>query len=197
MTVTADDLDTALGWLVTTLTPAVDRDWAAPAESPGRDCWHVAEHVGDTLLSYATQLVARPDGRYVRFLAGADADATPAEVLEFAEASGRVLAAVVRTVPARQRAYHPSGWADPEGFAAMACAEVLLHGDDIARALGHPADPPAPLCARVTARLFPDAAGAVTGVDPWSGLRWCTGRTELPGRPRRETWQWRGAPIGG
>src|SRR3712207_7934584 len=36
------------------------------------NCRQTAEHVGDCLLSYAAQLVARPDARYVRFLAVAE-----------------------------------------------------------------------------------------------------------------------------
>lgn len=197
MTVTADDLETALSTVVSALGPAVDADWTAPAGALDWDCRHTAEHLGDTLLSYAAQLVARPDGRYVRFVASADQDASAAELLEFAETGGRILALVVRATSAHARAFHPSGTADPEGFAAMGCAEALLHGDDIARGLGVDLDPPRPLCARVMARLFPDVAGGLSGVDPWAALRWCTGRVELPGRPRRGGWQWRGAPIGG
>lgn len=197
MPVTADDLDAAVSTTVTTLRPATGRDWSVPAGALEWDCWHTAEHLGDTLLSYAAQLVARPDGRYVRFLATADRDASAAEVLEFAETAGRILALTVRGTPAGARAFHPTGRADPEGFAAMGCAEALLHGEDIAHGLGTALDPPRPLCARVVARLFPDVAAELPDVDPWAALRWCAGRIELPGRPRREHWQWRGAPIGG
>jgi hypothetical protein len=197
MTVTADDLDAALSTMVAALRPATDLDWSASTGAVEWDCWHTAEHIGDCLLSYAAQLVAQPDERYVRFMANADRDATPAQVLEFAEVGGRILAAMVRTTPAHARAYHPSGWADPEGFAAMGCAETLLHGHDIAQGLGVTLDPPRPVCARVVARLFPDAVGVLGEVDPWTALRWCTGRVALPGHPRRDRWQWRGAPIGG
>lgn len=47
------------------------------------------------------------------------------------------------------------------------------------------------------ARLFPDVTAELADVDPWAALRWCAGRIELPGHPRRDRWQWRGAPIGG
>lgn len=197
MTVTADDVDTALSSLVAALGPATDADWSVRAGPLEWDCWHTAEHIGDTMLSYAAQLVARPDGRYVRFLATADRDASAGEVLEFAETGGRILALVVRGTPAGARAFHPTGRADPEGFAAMGCAEALLHGEDIAHGLGTALDPPRPLCARVLGRLFPDVAAELSDVDPWAALRWCAGRIELPGRPRRDCWQWRGAPIGG
>lgn len=197
MTVTADDLDAALSSLVGALGPATKADWTVRAGPLEWDCRHTAEHLGDTLLSYAAQLVARPDDRYVRFLATADRDASAGEVLEFAETGGRILALAVRGTPAGARAFHPTGRADPEGFAAMGCAEVLLHGADIAEGLGETLDPPRPVCARVVARLFPDVTAELADVDPWAALRWCTGRVALPGRPRRDRWQWRGAPIGG
>jgi hypothetical protein len=86
--------------------------------------------------------------------------------------------------------------ADAEGFAAMGCVETLLHGEDIAQGLGLTLDPPREVSTRVLARLFPDEAGELAGVDPWDALRWATGRIDLPGRPRRESWRWRGAPLG-
>ncbi|MET8834576.1 DinB family protein [Micromonospora sp. NPDC004540] len=193
--VTADDLDAALSSVVARLRPATGSDWSVRAGSLEWDCWHTAEHIGDCLMSFATQLVARPEKRYVRYMAIADKDASPAEVLEFAEAGGRVLAATVRASGPDVRAYHPSGQADPEGFAAMGCVETLLHGDDIARGLGLAIDPPRDVCARVLARLFPAAAQELAGVDPWAALRWSTGRIELPGRHRLTEWRWRGAPL--
>jgi hypothetical protein len=159
------------------------------------DCWHTAEHIGDCLLSYAAQLAVQPSTRYVRFLASADKDASPAEVLEFAEAGARILAATGRTAPRHVRAYHPTGMADPEGFAAMGCVEALLHGSDIAQGLGLSLDPPRQVCRRVLARMFPDVAADLPGTDPWEALQWATGRAELPGHPRLHQWRWHGAPL--
>ncbi|SBT48440.1 maleylpyruvate isomerase N-terminal domain-containing protein [Micromonospora narathiwatensis] len=197
MTVTADDLDAATSRVAAALGPVTGVDWSRPAGALEWDCRHTAEHLGDTLLSYAAQLVARPDDRYVRFTAVADPDASAAQLLEFATCAARMLALVVRATPSGARAFHPAGHADPEGFAAMGCLEVLLHGEDIASGLGVAVDPPRPVCARVVARLFPDVAAGLAEVDPWDGLRWCAGRLALPGRPRRGRWQWRAAPIGG
>lgn len=196
MAVTADDLDAALSSVVASLRPAVGLDWSARAGSLEWDCWHTAEHIGDCLMSFAGQLVARPEKRFVRFMANADKDASPEEVLEFAEAGGRILAATVRTCGPEVRAYHPTGRADAEGFAAMGCVETLLHGDDIARGLGLAIDPPRDVCARLLTRLFPDAARDLATVDPWTALRWSTGRIELPGRPQLTEWRWRAAPLG-
>jgi hypothetical protein len=195
MTVTADDLDAAVSAVVAALRPAADRDWSAQAGTLEWDCWHTAEHIGDCLLSYAGQLAVRPAARYVRFLASADAGASPAEVLEFAEAGGRILAATVRTAPRQARAYHPTGMADPEGFAAMGCVEALVHGHDIARGLGVSLDPPGDLCRGVLVRLFPSAAADLAGTDPWEALQWATGRAGLPGRPQLHQWHWHGAPL--
>jgi hypothetical protein len=128
LAVTAGDLASALTALSDALTPAVDRDWLIRADTLGWDCWHTAEHIGDVLLSYAAQIVARPTTRYVRFLASADTDATAAEVLEFALTGGGILDAAVRTAPSTLRAYHRTGMTDAEGFAAMGCVEALVHG---------------------------------------------------------------------
>src|SRR5215831_19089276 len=164
MTLTADDLDRAVDTLSAALRPTIDRDWSARAGVMDPDCWHVAEHIGDCLLSYAAQLVARPTGRYVRFLAKADEDASPAEVLEFAEAGGRILAATIRSAAPDTRAYHPTGLADPAGFAGMGCVETLIHGEDIAHGVGAALDPRADLCERLLVRMFPHALDDVAGL---------------------------------
>ncbi|GAA4561264.1 maleylpyruvate isomerase N-terminal domain-containing protein [Planotetraspora kaengkrachanensis] len=195
MTVTADDLDTAISHVVAALGPATGDDWSVPAGTLDWDCRRTAEHIGDCLMSYAGQLVTRPAGRYVRFEATADEDASAAEVLEFAETGARILIAAVLTASPDARAYHPTGMADPEGFAAMGCVEALLHGQDIAHGLGVTYEPPLDVCARVLARMFPQAAVDLEGVDPWRALLFSTGRIELPGRPRLEQWRWRGAPL--
>jgi hypothetical protein len=85
----------------------------------------------------------------------------------------------------------PSGMADPEGFAAMGCVELLVHGNDIAEGLGVTFDPPREPCARTVERLFPTAP---VSDDPWRLLLWAAGRDALPGHPRREEWRWHGAP---
>jgi hypothetical protein len=93
------------------------------------------------------------------------------------------------------RAYPPSGMADPEGFAAMGCAEALLHGHDIARGLSLSLDPPRGTCSAVLGRLFPQAAADLAGLGPWAALQWATGRAELPGHPQLRQWHWRGPPL--
>ena len=196
MPVTADDLEVATSAVVATLRPVTNRNWSVPAHGLEWDCWHTAEHVGDCLLSYAGQVAIQPSGRYVAFLVTANEGASPAEVLEVAEAGGRILAATVRSADPSTRGFHPTGQADPEGFAGMGCLEMLLHGHDIATAFGLTLDPPADTCARLLARMFPDQAAAVAGADPWTALLWCSGRGDLPGQERVTSWRWRGAPLG-
>jgi hypothetical protein len=194
MTVTAADLDVVLGCFDQALRPVVDRDWTRQAGDVEWDCRHTAEHVGDCLLSYAAQLVTAPVKGYVPMLATVEDGASNADALDVALTGGRLLAAAVRTTGPDVRAFHPTGLADAAGFAAMGCVELLMHGEDIATGLGVPEriDPPRDVCARVLARLFPEQD--VEG-DAWQALRWCAGRIELPGRPRRTGWKWRGAPF--
>ena len=46
---------------------------------------------------------------------------------------------------------------------------------------------------RAIRRLFP---WAPTDVDPWSALRWATGRLDLPGHGRLgPDWAWQAAPL--
>ncbi len=73
---------------------------------------------------------------------------------------------VCRTAP-DVRAHHVFGNSDPEGFAAMGVVEILVHMDDVAAGLGVGWHPPADLCDRALARLFP-AAPADT--DRWQTL---------------------------
>src|SRR4029453_13100392 len=98
--------------------PATGRDWSVPAGALEWDCWHTAEHIGDVLLSYAGQLVAQPTTRYVRFMANADKDAAPAEVLEFAEAGGRILVATVGPCSPQGGGSPPPVGGAPPGFPA-------------------------------------------------------------------------------
>jgi hypothetical protein len=192
--VSADDLDAAVACLADGLRPAAMHDWTKAAGTGDLDGFHTAEHIGDCLLSYAAQMVSRRPSGYVPFLASLEKDATSADALEFALAGSTILAAVVRTSPPESRAFHPTGNADPAGFAAMGCAEVLVHGEDVARGLGLALDPPREICARVLARLFPHV-GDVSDLDPWTALLWAMDRVEVPGRPRQTGWRWRGAPL--
>ncbi|MFC3236083.1 VOC family protein [Streptomyces nitrosporeus] len=206
--VTADDVDLAVRLVVDTFAAAAGRDWRVPAGGLAWDCWETAEHLGDDLFAYAVQLGPRrpPQDREVAFRYAPDREGGPANsvfadpsagvagLLETVEASGALLAAMVRTASPDLRAHHVFGVSDPEGFAAMGVVETLVHAYDIARGLGLEWAPPGDLCGRVLARLFPDAPD---DADRWTVLLWSTGRADLPGRERLTTWRWYGAPPTG
>ncbi|MFF7453166.1 maleylpyruvate isomerase N-terminal domain-containing protein [Kitasatospora sp. NPDC008115] len=201
---TPDDLAAVLRLAVDTLSAApAGADWSRPAGGVDWDCWTTVEHLADDLLAYAAQLGPQepPRDRYVPFVSRrpfpggpnsfvfARREDGPRGLLEVLEASGGLMVATARTRTPEVRAFHPWGLADPAGFVAMSLVETLVHLHDVAEGLGLPWDPPADVCRRTLARLFPDvtpdpAAGS------WRTLLWATGRTELPGRPRRTDWRW-------
>ncbi|MYT11396.1 MULTISPECIES: maleylpyruvate isomerase N-terminal domain-containing protein [unclassified Streptomyces] len=205
--VTADDLDRAVQLAVSVLRQAPPTAWDGRAGSLEWDCWETVEHLSDDLFAYAVQLGPRrpPLEGNVPFVwesrrpggpsnaVHADRAAGPAGLLQVLEASGALLVAMVRTTPPEVRAHHVFGVSDPEGFAAMGAVETLVHTHDLAKGLGLAWNPPADLCARVLARLFPDVP---QDADPWPTLLWATGRAELPGHPRRTTWRWDGSVRG-
>ncbi|AWN25265.1 hypothetical protein [Streptomyces sp. NEAU-S7GS2] len=205
--VTADDLDRAVQLAVSVLRQAPPTAWDGRAGSLEWDCWETVEHLSDDLFAYAVQLGPRrpPLEGNVPFVwesrrpggpanaVHADRAAGPAGLLQVLEASGALLVAMVRTTTPEVRAHHVFGVSDPEGFAAMGAVETLVHTHDLAEGLGLAWNPPADLCARVLARLFPDVP---QDADPWPTLLWATGRAELPGHPRRTTWRWDGSVRG-
>ncbi|MER7753902.1 DinB family protein [Kitasatospora sp. NPDC097643] len=182
------DVDTALAELLQVLGPHADKDWTVPAGPLKWSCWETAAHIGHDLLAYAGQVAARPADSYLPFDLNVRPTASPAEVLQTVTACGRLLSCVLATAGPTSRAWH-WGPCDPEGFAAMGVAEALLHTHDITRGLAVDWQPPAPLCAAVLGRLFPDAPPG----DPVQVLLWCTGRQELDGLPRRTSWIWKAA----
>jgi hypothetical protein len=206
--VTGADVDQAVRLAVDALAAADPAAWDGPAGTLEWTCWETAEHLADDLMSYAAQIAPRrpPQEGHIAFAwerqqpegppnaIHADRTAGPAGLLQLIEACGALLSAVVRTAPPEARAFHIYGVADPEGFAAMGVVETLVHTSDLAGGLGLDWAPPAGLCARVLARLFPDAP---RDTDPWATLLWATGRGDLPGHPRLTDWRWYAAPPGG
>lgn len=198
--ITAGDLDEAIQRATAALHQAPPSGWDNRAGSLEWTCWETVEHLCG-LVSYAAQLGPRnplldgslPLSREARRPGGpasavhVDRAAGPDGLLLVLEATGALLAAVVRTRPPQVRAYHTYGISDPEGFAAMGITEALVHTHDVAQGLALPWQPPADLCSRVLARLFPDTP---TGAGSWATLLWATGRAELPGHPQRTTWRW-------
>jgi hypothetical protein len=203
--VTPDDLDEAVRLAVEVLKGVPEPAWDDKAGSLEWTCWETVEHMSDDLFAYAVQLGLRtpPLDVYVPFTlesrrpggpknsVHADRTAGPTGLLQVLETSGALLVAMTRTTPPDRRGHHVFGASDPEGFAAMGLVEVLVHTHDLADGLGLGWAPPAGMCSRVLARLFPDAPQTT---DPWTTLLWATGRADLPGRPRLTRWRWYGEP---
>lgn len=191
---------------VATLANALAADWHVQAGELDWDCWETLEHTADGLFAYAAQLAParpplddfvplrwqrdRPEGPpNVVFV---DRAVGPAGLLQVLETGGGLLAAMVRTVSPQARAFHAYGVSDPEGFAAMGVVETLVHTHDVTAGLALPWAPPADLCDRALARLFPDAP---KDTDRWPTLLWATGRAELPTHPRHAFDRWHSAPL--
>ncbi|HEU5129391.1 MAG TPA: DinB family protein [Glycomyces sp.] len=203
--VSAADVDLAVDLAVYLLRRAETDAWSYRAGTLKWTCWETVEHIADDLFAYAVQMGPRhpPINGHVPFVCEprrsggpastvfADREAGPEGLLQVLEASAALLSAMVRTAPPETRAHHVFGLADPEGFAAMGVVEILVHTHDLAEGLGLEWRPPADLCGRVLARLFPDAP---TDAEPWPALLWATGRAPLPGRARLREWRWQAAP---
>ncbi|MBO0656867.1 hypothetical protein J1792_30255 [Streptomyces triculaminicus] len=206
VSVTPEDIEDVVRQAVAVLRQAPPEKWAERAGSLEWDCWETVEHVADDLFCYATQLAPRsgPVDGYVPFVMTRQREGGPKETLhaerdagveglvQVLEASAGLLVAMVRTRPPEARAHHSYGVSDPEGFAAMGVIETLVHLHDIADGLGVEWRPDAGLCERVLRRLFRDVP---VGDDPWRTLLWATGRVELPGLGRRESWRWNGTTL--
>ncbi|MFD4690768.1 VOC family protein [Streptomyces sp. NPDC058463] len=206
MPVTADDVARAVHLAVDVLKESPADNWQVPAGSLEWSCWETVEHLSDDLFAYAVQLGPRkpPTDTEVPYRWAAEREGGPANsifadpaagsagLLQTLEASGALLTAMVRTTPADVRSHHVFGLSDAEGFAAMGIVETLVHTHDVAEGLSLSWAPPADLCDRVLARLFP---GAPDDEDRWAVLLWSTGRADLPGRDRVTSWKWHGAPL--
>ena len=175
------------------LGESADADWTAPV--PGLDFTvrSATAHAVNCVLWYAIDVWGGTDGDSALDLK-VSADATSTALLLSMESAARVCAASVNAAPPDIRGFHPLGPADPSGFAAMACDELLVHTYDAALGLGRRFSPDPGLAGRVLARLFP---WHDPGDDPWRTLLWANDRIDLPGRPRQHGWAWHCAPLAG
>ena len=161
-------------------------DFSALVPVMDGDVRRVVVHIATCLQWYAHDLVAgatESPGPMPEW----PADAAPADLVRELGISAELLARVVALAGPGDRAWHPWGVADPAGMAAIGIAEIVLHTDDVAAALGLSWAPPAGPVAGTLARLFPDAPA---DGDPWAVLRWASGRGDLPGRERVTEWRY-------
>lgn len=190
--ITPEDLLEAAQHAVASLSGINDADWEAQALDLDWSRRRTLDHLPDALLFYATHLARRSPVRLPSVRNG-DEGASPQRLLEVLPSAAAILADVARVAGPDARAYHPAGMADPCGFLAMACDELLVHTSDIAVGLGIDVTPELSVCQRVLARLFP---WAPTDIDAWDALLWANGRSALPGRERLgPDWYWHCAPL--
>lgn len=187
-----DDVRQALAVCAAALRPHLGADWSVPI--PGLDFTvsSVLAHVTIGPLWYALDLWAGPTDS-ARFALGFADDAPPAALLAGLTQSALVCAAAIDAAPPDLRGFHPAGSPDRSGFAAMACAELLIHTDDALRGLGTRLTAPDPLAAAVVARLFP---AIDPEPNPWQALLWAHERPTRVIRPRDPgRWRWHPAPL--
>lgn len=186
-----DDVLAAARSCAALLEPALGYDWSVPV--PGLDFTvaSVVAHAAEAPLWYSVDLWSGRED-IAAFSVAVRADANNASLLTSLGAAARVLAAAVDGAPGNLRGFHPFGSPDPTGFAAMACDELLVHGDDAARGLGLGFADEHRLAGAILARLFP---WHPPGDDPWATLLWANGRRSLSGRPFQHRWRWHCAPL--
>ena len=191
-----DDLRTTAALSRAALLTLQGQDWNSLAHGLEWTCWRTLQHMTGAVDWYA-MLLAKPSPEpcFLRSLPQPEySDRYPLPpVLDMLERKASVLAAVATAADPSTRSFHSFGYADVAAYVAMGCTEMLLHPDDVVRAFGQTVEPPAELCRRVTARLFP---WAPTDTAPWPTLRWATGRDSLPGHPDTPIdWAWHAAPL--
>ncbi|MDV6272352.1 hypothetical protein R3Q06_02455 [Rhodococcus erythropolis] len=164
--------------------------WLNIAEPTQWTALHTIEHISDALLFYSGQVARRAEVRLPVLRDGRDAPAS--EHLDNALSAAHILAALLRDL-GEQRAFHPSGRADAAGWAGMAVTEILVHGTDVAPAVGALLNFPETSCARTVARVFPWID--TTLASPSELLLAVTGRMTVDGIPSDPDWWWQSAPL--
>ena len=133
------------------LAPHLHRDCSVRAGDLTWSCRETLLHAADCW--YAVELSSQRRD-WLPLLLVWRAGLTPEEGLAAHDAAAALLAAMLRGVLLEARGYHGQP-TDAEGFAAMHCDEVLVHGYDITLGLGVAFSPPPDLAQRVRDRLFP------------------------------------------
>lgn len=189
---TVDDLLETVDHCVAGVSPAAATEWSAPV--PGLD-WDVRatfEHLIDVLGFYTLHLVSG-SRQQLRIDVRCHARLPNDEMLQILVTEGRGLATAAQLLDPSTQVFHFHGTTDVSGIVALACGELLVHGDDAARGLGMTLRPRPDLAEKVLERLFPVAPRTT---EPWSTLLWATGRGTLPGHPDvGPDWTYRTAPL--
>jgi uncharacterized protein (TIGR03083 family) len=186
------DVRSAAEWATGVLAAVPAGAWATPVgEWTAR---RVLDHIVDALLFHAALVSRRATGRVTPPRNG-DPTATPADLLDALTGAAALHAAVLAELGDGERAFHPAGRADREGWVGLACTEVLVHTADIAGATGTPLpEVPGDLADAVVERVLP---WTPPHRDGWARLLQATGRRSLGDvPPPAADWWWQAAPLG-
>ncbi|MGI9644957.1 MAG: maleylpyruvate isomerase N-terminal domain-containing protein [Ilumatobacteraceae bacterium] len=187
----ADDVREAAQVCGDFLGAVVDADWTASIPDLDFSVASVVAHAAEGCLWYAIDLAA--GGRDLPSVEHrVTTNVSNQDLVDTLTAYAGVLAAVIEASPPSARGFHPMGTADPSGFAAMACDEMLVHTHDAAQGLGLSFRPTDELARSVLTRLFPWVR---SGDDAWEQLRWANGRLELADSEQLDGWAWHCAPL--
>lgn len=157
--------------------------------------WDVEQtitHVAGALVKYSVYLASRST-RFLALRIDRWPDATQPELLDVLAGAGAALANVAHAAPSDVRGFHAAGMLDAEGFVALGCLELLVHGHDAATGLGLPYRPRNELCERLLARLFPWVD--LNRRPAWPALLRATGRDVDAGAGGDDTWVAQLAPL--
>jgi len=193
MTIEPSDIVRAAEYIRGALEPAIGMDWSVRA---GRLEWDVdftITHLTAAPAKYTLYLGSRST-RVIAVRIDRSRDATQTEQLDAIVGVAHALANVAASSPPGSRAFHAIGMFDAEGYVAMGCSEMLVHGHDAATGLGLSFEPPDDLCRRVVDRLYPWLADDEPA---WQAMLWQTGRIDLPGRESHDddTWTCLRGPV--
>jgi uncharacterized protein (TIGR03083 family) len=174
------------------LRNVAEHDWSRPIPELDWSVFDAVAHMIAGTIWYPIDLSAG-GARLQTLDIRALESSSHADLILTLESGAAVLAHTIDGSPDDVRGYHPYGRADPSGYAAMGCDEILVHTDDVSRAFGASFVPDDALCERVLRRLFPWAPG---DTDAWDTLRWANGRAPLGNHPRLgPNWYWHCAPL--
>ena len=187
-----EDVQLAARVVAEALSVGTDRDWGVRAGSLDWSVRDTLGHAAGASANYALCLASQSRCR-ITLRTSAYPEATNGELLVALCATADALAQVAASAPPDGLGFHVAGMADAEGFIAMACVEILVHGWDAAQGLGLEFPAEDDLARRVVSRLFPWAPSDTEG---WPTLLWLTARQSLVGQKDADgSWIWHCAPL--
>ncbi len=141
---------------------------------------------------YSAYVARRATGRVAPPRNG-DLSATPRQLLDALTSGVAVLRRLLDGMSPTDRAFHPSGLADRDGWIGMACTELLVHTYDIATATGASIVAPSEMADAIVTRVLP---WTPSHPDGWARLLAATGRRSVDGLPAAgPDWWWHPAPL--